>query len=354
MLTKVLYLYPLNFESPMSRKLFVLLLFLPVGLMAQKITVDEYIETYKDIAMREMREHKIPASITLAQGILESGAGNSALARDAKNHFGIKCHKGWKGRTYTMDDDEKDECFRKYKKAEDSYEDHSLFLTGRPRYAGLFELDIMDYEAWAKGLKAAGYATNPAYANALINRINMNKLYLYDQLAMGIITEKELKRLMDDPEVKPAKPLPTTDPSQSLAGIDLELAFSPKDRTLYELVDMTGDKRFIYENNHVRFVFAKEGETVESLAKEFGIKKKKLCGYNLIQRPDEVVFHQGDVVYLETLRKKNWKAKRHVVESGETLRDVALRFAVKPERITKLNHLTDGAPLKKGMTLKLR
>ena len=129
------------------RKPFIfLLLFAPLALMAQKITVEDYIETYKDIAMEEMRKHKIPASITLAQGIIESGAGNSALAREAKNHFGIKCHKGWEGKTYTMDDDEKDECFRKYKKAEESYRDHSEFLTSRPRYSDLFKLDIMDYE----------------------------------------------------------------------------------------------------------------------------------------------------------------------------------------------------------------
>ena len=120
------------------RRLLLFLLLLPISLMAQKITVEEYIETYKDIAMREMREHKIPASITLAQGIIESGAGNSALAREAKNHFGIKCHKEWKGKTYTMDDDEKNECFRVYKNAEESFRDHSEFLTSRPRYADLF------------------------------------------------------------------------------------------------------------------------------------------------------------------------------------------------------------------------
>ena len=175
----------------MRKHFLFFMLLLPLSLVAQKITVEEYIETYKDIAMEEMRKHKIPASITLAQGIIESGAGNSALAREAKNHFGIKCHKEWKGKTYTMDDDERNECFRKYKNAEDSYRDHSEFLTTRSRYADLFKLDIMDYKAWAKGLKAAGYATNPSYANILITRIEMNKLYIYDQIAMGRITEKE-------------------------------------------------------------------------------------------------------------------------------------------------------------------
>ena len=336
----------------MMKRILLLLLLVPLSLAAQKITVEEYIETYKDIAIKEMKDHKIPASITLAQGIIESGAGNSALAREAKNHFGIKCHKGWSGKTYTMDDDAKDECFRKYKRAEDSYRDHSEFLTSRPRYAGLFELDIMDYEGWAKGLKAAGYATSPTYATALINRINLNKLYLYDRLAMGYITEKELKRLMGEESVVPAVVTPSS--MTEVPSTELELAYSPLDRSKFELVDMTEDKRFIYENNHVRFVYAKEGETPESLAKEFGIRKKKLCKYNLISRPDEMVFHQGDVVYLEQLHKRNWKAKRHFVEPGETLRDIALQYAVRPEKLLKRNKLEEGAKLHPGQKIRLR
>ncbi|MCR4849328.1 MAG: glucosaminidase domain-containing protein, partial [Bacteroidales bacterium] len=274
----------------MKRYLILFLLLLPVALMAQKTTVEEYIETYKDIAMKEMKDHKIPASITLAQGIIESGAGNSALAREAKNHFGIKCHKGWTGKTYTMDDDEKDECFRKYKKAEDSYRDHSEFLTSRPRYADLFKLDIMDYEGWAKGLKAAGYATSPTYATALINRIKMDKLYLYDQLAMGQITEKQFRKLMNGEEASSSKKGESKKGESKkgeskkvlVVSTELELAYSPVDRSVFELADMTADKRFIYENNHVRFAFAKEGETLESISKEFGVKQKKLCKYNLI------------------------------------------------------------------------
>ena len=355
-LIKVLYLYTFNHQF-MKRYLILFFLLLPVALMAQKITVEEYIETYKDIAMKEMKDHKIPASITLAQGIIESGAGNSALAREAKNHFGIKCHKGWTGKTYTMDDDEKDECFRKYKKAEDSYRDHSEFLTSRPRYADLFKLDIMDYEGWAKGLKAAGYATSPTYATALINRIKMNKLYLYDQLAMGKITEKQLKKLMngeEEPSSKKGEPKKGEAKKVPVVSTELELAYSPVDRSVFELVDMTAEKRFIYENNGVRFVYAKEGETPESLSKEFGIKQKKLCKYNLITRPEEAIFHSGDVVYLEQLRKRNWKAKRHFVEEGETVRDIALRYAVRPETIVKRNKLDEGVPLQVGQKIRLR
>lgn len=327
----------------MMKRFALLLLLAPLTLMAQKITVEEYIETYKDIAMREMKEYRIPASITLAQGIIESGAGNSALAREAKNHFGIKCHKGWEGKTYTMDDDAKDECFRKYKKVEDSFRDHSIFLTSRSRYADLFKLDIMDYEGWAKGLKAAGYATSPTYAKALIDRIKLNKLYLYDQIAMGKITEKEAKK---------GKKVDETTAEDELAT--LELAYSPVDRSVFELVDMTEDKRFIYENNHVRFVFAKEGETPAGMAKEFDIKLKKFCSYNLIKHPDDVTFHSGDIIYLEPLAKRNRKAKSYVVAEGESVRDVALRFAVRPERIVKLNKLQDEKHLKKGQKIKLK
>ena len=319
------------------RKLYLLLILsLPLVLTAQRITPEEYIQTYKGIAIREMKTHKIPASITLAQGLLESGAGNSALAREAKNHFGIKCHKGWKGETYIMDDDAKDECFRKYDDVEDSFRDHSEFLSTHSRYAALFDLEITDYQGWAKGLKAAGYATNPKYAQLLIDRIDLYDLTKYDRIALGQIT--------DDDQ------LPDIAPEDEL----LELAFSPDDHSVYELVDMTVDKRFIYENNGVRFVYAKEGETPEQMAKDFGIKYKKFCEYNLLKRPDEMVFHSGDVVYLSKLRNKNWKAKKHVVQEGETLRDVALRFAMKPDKILKKNGLKEDAKLQKGQEIWLR
>ena len=314
----------------------LLTLLFPLSLFAQRITPEEYIQTYKDIAIREMKTHKIPASITLAQGLLESGAGNSALAREAKNHFGIKCHKGWEGDTYIMDDDAKDECFRKYRNAEESFKDHSDFLSGRSRYAALFDLEITDYRGWAKGLKAAGYATNPKYAQLLIDRIELYDLTKYDKIALGQIT--------DDDQ------LPDIAPEDEL----LELAYSPNDRSVFELVDMTAEKRFIYENNGVRFVFAKEGETPEGLAAAFGLKYKKFCEYNLLRHPDEMVFHSGDVVYLAKLKNKNWKAKKYTVQEGETLRDVALRFAVKPERILSKNSLKEGTRLRAGQVLWLR
>ncbi|MBR4467912.1 MAG: glucosaminidase domain-containing protein [Bacteroidales bacterium] len=319
------------------KKVLLLFALLPLSLFAQRITPEEYIQTYKDIAIREMKTHKIPASITLAQGLLESGAGNSALAREAKNHFGIKCHKGWEGDTYYMDDDEKNECFRKYKSPEESFKDHSEFLCGRSRYAALFDLDITDYEGWAKGLKAAGYATNPKYAQLLIDRINLYELTQYDQIALGLLKESEVEPV--DPEVVEEY---------------FELAYAPEDKSVFPLADMTPEGRFIYENNKVRFVFAKEGETPEKLAEAFGIKFKRFCEYNCLKHPEEVIFHSGDVVYLSKLRNRNWKAKPYTVQEGETLRDVALRFAVKPKMIQTLNGINEGERLYKGQVIRLR
>lgn len=149
-------------------------------LQAQNLTRQQYINKYKDVAVKQMHKHKIPASIILAQACLESGDGNSTLARKANNHFGIKCHNGWKGKGYKHDDDAKGECFRKYNDPIDSFTDHSYFLISGSRYNSLFDLPITDYKAWAHGLKAAGYATNPKYAKLLIDIIEEYKLYKYD------------------------------------------------------------------------------------------------------------------------------------------------------------------------------
>lgn len=161
-----------------------------------RTSVDTYIETYAEIAMTEMRKSKIPASITLAQGILESGSGNGRLAKEANNHFGIKCH-GWKGAKIFHDDDESQECFRKYNEAATSYKDHSEFLTGRKRYANLFKLKPDDYRGWAKGLRAAGYATDRQYPQKLISLIVRYALYKYDDVVLGAKNENETNEIID-------------------------------------------------------------------------------------------------------------------------------------------------------------
>ena len=173
---------------------FTLLLFSfsPFLLFAQYTENDiyNYIDTYKEIAIQKMAEYKIPASITLAQGIFESACGTSRLATEGNNHFGIKCHKEWEGDTIRHDDDERQECFRKYAQAEESYNDHSQFLISRPRYANLFSLDVLDYKSWAHELKAAGYATNPQYADRLISLIERFDLARQDTICMQLFGDK--------------------------------------------------------------------------------------------------------------------------------------------------------------------
>ena len=170
---------------------FSLLLF-PFFLFAQYTEADiyNYIETYKEVAIQKMVEYKIPASITLAQGIFESACGTSRLATVGNNHFGIKCHKEWEGDTIRHDDDERQECFRRYKAVEESYNDHSQFLITRPRYAKLFTLDIMDYKSWARELKAAGYATNPQYADRLISLIERFDIARQDTICIQLFGNK--------------------------------------------------------------------------------------------------------------------------------------------------------------------
>jgi flagellum-specific peptidoglycan hydrolase FlgJ len=167
------------------KKISFLIFFLSLKILAfgQSINTqyEEYIAKYLAIAKKEMKLHGIPASITLAQGLLESGAGQSKLAKKANNHFGIKCHNDWKGRKFRHDDDKRKECFRKYGNAKHSFKDHSLFLTSKSRYAFLFDLKTIDYKGWAKGLKQAGYATDPNYPAKLIKIIEDYKLYKYDK-----------------------------------------------------------------------------------------------------------------------------------------------------------------------------
>ena len=232
-----------------------------------------YIDKYKDLAIEQMKEHKIPASITLAQGLLESGAGMSELARKSNNHFGIKCGGSWKGRTVRHDDDARQECFRAYKNPRDSYEDHSTFLTRGARYAFLFKLDITDYKGWARGLKKAGYATDPSYANRLITIIEDYDLYKYD--AQGVYSKRKLRK---HPWLLNPHP--------------------------------------VYIANDIAYVVARSGDTFKELGDEFGISWKKLVKYNDLQR--DYTLTQGDIIYLKAKKKKAPKQYNvYIVKDGD-------------------------------------
>ncbi len=289
----------------------------------------EYIEIYKDVAIKKMKEYKIPASITLAQGILESGSGNSRLARNANNHFGIKCHKSWTGKTFTMDDDEKNECFRKYKNASDSYRDHSEFLTQRGRYSFLFEYEITDYKSWAKGLKQAGYATNPKYPQLLIGLIEKYNLDQYDKGGK--------RRRKDDKEPETVKT------SASFAALVAGL----------EPVDSSVDGRDVYENNGVPFIVIEKGDTFYSIAEEFNIYSWQLYKYNDVSK--KYVLKINEIIYLEKKRRKADKQhKTHEVIYGENLQYISQLYGIRLSRLQKMNGLIGKQNIPVGMKIKLR
>lgn len=309
------------------KKLFIALCLLAglLGLAAGDETPQErYVKKYADMAVREMRRSGVPASITLAQGMLESGNGLSKLAREGNNHFGIKCHKGWDGKSMRLDDDLKNECFRVYKSVEDSYRDHSDFLRYRDRYKFLFDLDRTDYKGWAYGLKKAGYATDPGYPAKLIKYIEDYDLARFDVLEKA--EEKEMPlppHRIETPKLAPE-----------------EFHFS-----------LT---REVYSVNGVPFVYAVEGDTYKSLAKNYGLFRKELLSFNDLKRNATLL--PGTVVYLSS--KKNKAApgldKYIVEEDGESFHVLCQRFAVKEKAILKLNGFKRAPELCEGDEIKLR
>lgn len=282
----------------------------------RKFTPAEYIETYKADAVREMLVSGVPASITLAQGMLESGNGNSALAVYANNHFGIKCHAGWTGETYIQDDDEKNECFRKYASVYDSYLDHSEFLRSRSRYASLFELKISDYKGWARGLKEAGYATDPRYADRLIELIERYKLNQYDKA-----------------EGAAAKPV-----QHDSKQVPASVAAKPS-------------KREVFENNGVEYIIVKKGDSFLKLAEELGLAFPELIRYNDLRRNETL--RPGQMLYIER-KKKAGSVPSHVLKPGETLQQVSQQYGIRLKSVYKINKLKKGATPKAGTVIYLQ
>lgn len=323
----------------------------------------DYIERYKDVAMTEMVKYKIPASITLAQGMLESGNGKSKLARQGNNHFGIKCHNDWKGKTMRMDDDAPKECFRVYKNAEESYRDHSKFLSNSSRYASLFDLKITDYKGWARGLKKAGYATLPTYANVLINNIETYELYKYDQMVVkGKFKPKKHKaeKKAEEPkkqETKPEKPKKTKTPKAAPVKASPVKAnadnYSIPVLADCKVVEMTDDHHYIRENFGVKFIFTKKGDNVKTLAKELRMAEYQLVKYNNIS--PNATFSEGEVLYIGPKRRRAAAGyNKHVIQKGETLRYVSKLYAVKLDRLFKMNGLDENSILSVGQEIRLR
>ena len=277
--------------------LFLLLILLPFSASLAQ-SPDTYIQKYSSAAQEQMRKYGIPASITLAQGILESGSGKSKLAVEANNHFGIKCHDTWNGATVHLDDDAPNECFRKYKSVEQSFEDHSLFLK-KPRYQELFALEITDYKGWAQGLKKCGYATSPTYAKSLIDLIEKYELTQFD-------TEQK--------------------PNEHSVAINIS-------------------------NNRIKYVSAKKKESLKELSDRTGISEGLLRKYNDIEEGH--VFQEKEIVYLQPKRLKG-SVKEHKVKRGENIRDISQQYGIRIRSIERKNKLEHGAELKTGTVLKLR
>ena len=298
-----------DMRSQFLAGLFIILSFIhPAKARSQQTTRQKYIDQYRHWAIDEMKRSGIPASITLAQGMLESNNGNSTLATRGNNHFGIKCHD-WKGKSIRHDDDKKNECFRKYKSARDSYTDHTNFLMNGPRYSSLFELDQTDYKDWARGLKKAGYATSPSYASALIKIIEENELDHFD-------SGKVRRRKVDDTEAIAE----VTD----IDGFEIEI-----------------DHRKILMRNRIDYIIVKEEDTYQSLTGELELMPYELAQYNEIPRDSKL--EKGQVLYLQPKRgKASVEFSYHTVEAGETMYDISQMYGIKLKKLNQLNLMDPG------------
>lgn len=301
--------------------------------LEEKISAVEYIEKWREEAIRQMALHKIPASITIAQGLLESGNGNSRLAIQGNNHFGIKCHSDWKGATIHEDDETSNECFRKYKNASESFEDHSLFLQ-KKRYESLFTLDITDYKGWAHGLKKCGYATNPKYPQLLINLIEQYNLADLDKEGLKLIknggTASRSKR-----DSNPKK----------------ERNTSPqKDESRREIV-ISNNREIGVSENRIKFITAKDGDSIEAIANDLDMAPWQIKKYNDLQNNQQI--QAGQVIYLQPKRNTS-KINEYEVKSGDTMWSISQSTGIKLRKLYKKAVLEPGQEPKPGTIIKLK
>ena len=363
--------------------LMLLLGFMPAKLSAQYTEKDiyAYIAQYQDIAIQKMNEYKIPASITIAQGIFESACGKSHLAVDGNNHFGIKCHQDWAGDTILIDDDELQECFRKYNSVEESFSDHSLFLKNRKRYANLFELEITDYAAWARTLKADGYATNPKYADQLISIIERFKIARLDTIylvqhcgynpaqapvaeAVAQVQEPQPASQTQQTPTKPRRdpaPAPVQNTSKPVEVQPAPATIPAKTESQMKVFTAIGSEypsgtspftyRKVFENNKTYFVIAQKGDTYESIAGDVQVAASSLRKFNDVMGDGQP--RENEIVYIES-KAKSSPTKAHIVVAGETLRYIAQRYGVQLEYVFKYNNLNENSIIRPGDQILLR
>lgn len=304
----------------------------------------DYIQKYAHIAVSEQAKFGIPASITLAQGLLESGAGKSELALKSNNHFGIKCHSGWTGERTYHDDDAAQECFRKYKNVSESYDDHSLFLTSRSRYADLFSLKATDYKGWAHGLKKAGYATDPNYANKLIKIIEDYGLHQLD--TQGTLGSGY--QMMENKESDSSVDLNVkTDRKRNVRknrrnNVSAAMGYVPAFR-----------QHKVERTNGVRYVKAQAGDTYASIADEFDLRESDLLRFNDLNSVQQL--EQGEKVYLAPKKAKAPKGNSYYqVKAGDTARDISQRYGIRLKKLYDLNGMSYKQGVKVGQSLRLR
>lgn len=301
--------------------------------------IKAYIDLYKQIALEQEREYGIPAPITLAQGILESGAGKSGLTQKSNNHFGIKRGTGWNGPLcYAWDDDPQKSPFRVYSSAAESYRDHSLFLKNNSRYKSLFSKSVYDYRGWANGLQRAGYATSPTYAKALIGYIDSYKLYAINggvKLRPGKTVT--ITRTITRAELITRKDIQMEDTEESEEQEEFE-------RTI---------RKFVVEINGVRCTILYPGETLSSIAMKYDISKRDLLLFN--ETTSENDFHEGDIVFLAKKKRKYEGAQDfYKAKDGESLYTVSQLFGIKLASLTKMNHKSSFSVLSEGEKLRLK
>lgn len=332
----------------MNKKVFFIWTFIVCTITivhGQNPAIVQYINTYKYLAIREMERTGVPASIKLAQGILETQAGASNLVKRSNNHFGIKCKTAWSGSRVYHDDDERGECFRAYGSAEDSYRDHSDFLKNSQRYAFLFDIDPLDYKEWAKGLKKAGYATNPKYTQQLIRYVEDYDLQLYSLVALGRKTLDEEPALYADAETPSTNPVLNPGPAKpGLKNDEPEITVQPL-RLRYPANEP-------FKINDTKVIVALEGTSLLVIADQYAIRYKHLLDFNEIYETDDII-RKDQLLFLQRKRRQGAQPV-HVVRKGESLYDVAQEEGIRLDHLLAYNQLQRNALLTPGQRLALQ
>ena len=349
----------------MKRFLLALLPFLLIS--AADTPQKAYIEKFAAYAVNEMYRSGVPASITLAQGMLESRNGLSDLAAKGNNHFGIKCHTDWKGATMRVDDETRGECFRVYDSAYQSFQDHSDFLRYRSRYHFLFDYEITDYKAWAYGLKKAGYATDPQYPAKLIKLIEENDLARFDRMKpsdfepVAQLEEEEILESTPDKAARKVKVKKVRKRARAAKSEAPAVEEIPESPTVMEEPRPAANEEFsfplarkVYTQNGVPFVYAERGDTYASLAASYNLFPKEILRFNDLEVSEELL--PGTMVYLQAKKKQTRRGldKYIVEEDGESLRDICQHFGVRQSAIVKLNVFSSTHRLREGDTILLR